>query len=249
MYSNKDLDNKYMNEIFLINFNKKYKFNLNIIKNFKGFYSDCIVLLKNNNDINLIKKRIYITDICLLFNCYYIFFYYIVKKYIQMNNECIIINKKIEDIQLIDFISYKYVNFIKIIKLLIMYRNIKRIRYHFRHINLEFISIKVTDINTYKIIKYLIKNKIIIITQNDIDNFNYYKQYNKCYFFKMILKYIKIDIRFHDKTKQYIPKILLTHKSIKNKKLFDKKILYSPHIFKFYKNVNYFKNIKYLKNN
>ena len=44
MYSNKDLDIKYINETILLNFNKKFKFNLNIVKNFGGLYGDLVFL-------------------------------------------------------------------------------------------------------------------------------------------------------------------------------------------------------------
>ena len=56
MYSNKDLDIKYINETILLNFNKKFKFNLNIVKNFGGLYGDLVFLLKNNTNINILKK-------------------------------------------------------------------------------------------------------------------------------------------------------------------------------------------------
>ena len=64
MYCNKDLENNNIdnniNEMFLINFNKKYKFNLDIINNnFKGIYNDCLFVLKSINDVNIIKNYIY----------------------------------------------------------------------------------------------------------------------------------------------------------------------------------------------
>jgi hypothetical protein len=248
MYFNNDIDTKYSNEMLLINFNKKYTFNLNIVKNFKGIYNDLIFLLKNNNDFNLIKKYKYINEIYLLFYCYDIFFYYIVKKNIQLCMNGFIINNKFQDIQLIDFIIGPYKHFIKIIKLLILYRYIKIIKYHLRYVNLEFISINVIDMNTYKIIKFLLNKKIIKIKKEDIENFNYFKQNNKNYYFKKIIKYIKIDIKNHIKTCIKNKNILITKKALKNKKNFDmiSIIKNNSYILNLYNENNYFKNIKFL---
>ena len=247
MYSIKDLDIKYMNEAILLNFNKNFKFNLNSVKDFKGFYGDLIFLLKHNSDMRLLKYYIYTDELYILFHCYHLFFYYIVKKKINICTSGFVIFNKFVNIQLIDFLNTEYSFFLKIIKLLIKYRYKKKIKYHLRYVNIDFISMKVTNNNTYKIIKYMLKYDLIIIKKEDIDNFNYYKQNNNSYYFKKILIYLKIDIKQHDSIKKKINILLLTRKSLKNKKLFDTtlKIKYISSISDFYKKSNYFKNIKY----
>ena len=247
MYYFKDLDIKYNNETILLNFNKKYKFNLNIVKNFKGFYTDLIFILKNNSDMRLLKNFIYTDELYLLFHCYNLFFYYLVKKKINICTNGFIFYNKFVNIQLIDFLNKEYSIFLKIIKLLIKYRYKKKIKYHFRYVNIDFISMKITNIDTYKIFKFLLKNNLIDIKKEDIEKFNYYKQNNNNYYFKKFLIYLKIDIRKHNKTKKNINFLLLTQKSLKKKKLFDttKKITFVSQISDFYKKNNYFKNIKY----
>ena len=247
MYSLKDIDNKYTNETILLNFNKKYKFNLNIVKDFKGFYNDLIFILQNNNNMHLLKNFVYTDELYLLFHCYNLFFYYLVKKKINICTNGFIFFNKFVNIQLIDFLNKEYNVFFKIIKLLLKYRYKKKIIYHFRYVNIDFISMKVTNNNTYKIFKYLLKNNLINIKKEDIEKFNYYKQINNSYYFKKFLIYLKIDIKQHDKTKKNINILLLTQKSLKKKKLFDTtvKITYVSQISDFYKKNNYFRNIKY----
>ena len=93
----------------------------------------------------------------------------------------------------------------------------------------------------------MLKLNLIKINEKDIENFNYYKQYNNNKYFKKILKYLNIDIKKHDKTKKRGNITLLTQKSLKNKKLFDTKTKtkYVSIISNFYKTNNYYKNIKY----
>ena len=250
MYSNKDLDIKYTNENILLNFDKKskIKFNLNIIKNlnFGNFYNNLILLLKKNNTINLIKNYKYHDELYLYFNCYYIFYYYIVKKYIIMVKNGFYFNYKFEGIHLIDFFIGDNHNFIKIIKLLLKYRCKQKIKYHFRYVNLDYMSIKVIDINSYKIIKYLLKYKLINIKKKHIEQFNYYKQNNNSYYFRKILKYLKIDITKNDKIQKKPFYLLLTKKSLKIKKLFDKIPNFNFTPISFYKKNIYYKNIKFI---
>ena len=145
MYSNKDLDIKYINETILLNFNKKFKFNLNIVKNFGGLYGDLVFLLKNNTNINILKKYSCIDELYLLFHCYHIFFYYIVKKKIKLCMNGFIFFNRIVNIELIDFFNKEYNIFLKLIKLLIKYRYKKKIKNHLRYVNIAFISIKVIN--------------------------------------------------------------------------------------------------------
>ena len=250
MYSNNDLDITYANENILLNFNKKSKskFNMNIIKNlnFGNVYNNLILLLKKNNTINLIKNYRYYDELFIYFNCYYVFYYYIVKKLIIIVKNGFYFNYKFEGIQLTDFLNINNSSFIKIIKLLIKYRFKKKIEYHFRYVNLNYIGNKVVDLHNYKIFKYLLKNKLIIIKKKDMKEFDYH--YNNTYYFKKILKYLKINIKKNNKIQKKHFNLLLTQKSLKIKKSFDKKpnFTLTPIIFSFYKKNIYYKNIKFI---
>ena len=248
MYNNTDLDLKYTNETILINFNKKCKFNLNIVKNFKGFYNDLILLMKNNNNIEIIKNYTFSDELYTYFKCYHILNYYIIKKKIVLVKNGFIFNGKFENIQLIDFFMKEYKDFIKIIKLLLKYRYKNKIIYQLRHVNIDFISMKVINNDTYKTVKFLLKNKLIFVNRDNVKKVNYYKQNNTNYYFKKILKYINIDIQYNKKVK--MNNILITQKSLKNKKKFDKmpKVIWFNNsiVFNFYKKNNYFKNVKYI---